>query len=144
MKGKIFLVDWDVDAATRNAEALRREGWHVEVETENGGRAYRHIRTSVPDAVVIDLRRRASHGREVGSALRELRATSTVPIVCIEDDADGREQTRARIGDVRFASLDALSMTVADATRERARAARDAAKATARARSSRTPTRRAD
>lgn len=137
MKGKIFLVDWDASAASERAEALRRDGWHVEVETENGGRAYRHIRTSVPDAVVIDLRKRPSHGREVGSALRELRATREVPIVCIEEGDDAREQTRARIDGVRFAAADALAWTVADATRERSRAT------TARARSPRTSSRRA-
>jgi DNA-binding response OmpR family regulator len=117
MKGKLFLVEWDADAAARQADALRQDGWQVSVESENGGRAYRHIRTSVPDAVVIDLRHKPSHGREVGSALRELRATRGVPIVCIEDDEDAREQTRLRIRDVQFASPDALSYTIADATR---------------------------
>lgn len=134
MKGKIFLVDWDSSAASERADALRREGFQVIVETENGGRAYRHIRTSVPDAVVIDLRKRPTHGREVGSALRELRATREVPIVCIEEGDDEREQTRARIDGVRFASLELLGSTVADLTRERA--------ATARARSQRTSSRR--
>jgi len=118
MKGKLFLVEWDADVAARQADALRRDGWQVDVESENGGRAYRHIRTSVPDAVVIDLRHRPSHGREVGSALRELRATRSVPIVCIEDGEDAREQTRARIDGVRFSSPETLAWTIADATRE--------------------------
>ncbi len=134
MKGKLFLVDWDADAAASHADALRRDGWQVHVESENGGRAYRHIRTSVPDAVVIDLRRKPSHGREVGSALRELRATRMVPIVCIEDDEDAREQTRARIAGVSFSSDDALSYALADATR----AVRESQKLRARARSPRT------
>ncbi len=136
MKGKLFLVEWDADVAARQADALRREGWQVDVESENGGRAYRHIRTSVPDAVVIDLRHRPSHGREVGSALRELRATRTVPIVCIEDGEDAREQTRARIDGVRFTSPETLSWTVADATSE--------SRVTARVRSPRTSLRRRD
>lgn len=138
MKGKLFLVEWDADVAARQADALRRDGWQVDVESENGGRAYRHIRTSVPDAVVIDLRHRPSHGREVGSALRELRATRTVPIVCIEEGEDAREQTRARIDGVRFSSPETLSLAIADATRER----RALQKVTARARTPRTSLRR--
>lgn len=134
MKGKLFLVEWDADAAASHADALRRDGWQVHVESENGGRAYRHIRTSVPDAVVIDLRRKPSHGREVGSALRELRATKSVPIVCIEDDEDAREQTRARIAGVSFSSDDSLSFALADATR----AVREAARVKARGRTPRT------
>jgi DNA-binding response OmpR family regulator len=133
MKGKLFLVEWDVDVATRQADALRRDGWQVDVESENGGRAYRHIRTSVPDAIVIDLRSKPSHGREVGSALRELRATRSVPIVCIEEGEEAREQTRARIDGVRFSSPETLSWTVADATRER----RAISKVTARGRTQR-------
>ena len=143
MKGKLFLVEWDADVAARQADALRRDGWQVEVESENGGRAYRHIRTSVPDAVVIDLCHRPSHGREVGSALRELRATRGLPIVCIEDGEDAREQTRARIDDVRFSSPEALSLAVSDATRERRARQRDGTKKlTARARSPRMSLRR--
>lgn len=138
MKGKLFLVEWDADVAARQADALRRDGWQVEVESENGGRAYRHIRTSVPDAVVIDLRHRPSHGREVGSALRELRATRTVPIVCIEEGEDAREQTRARIDGVRFSSPEALSLAIADATREQ----RALQRVTARARTQRMSLRR--
>lgn len=116
MKGKLFLVEWDAVDAAGQAAALRRDGWQVHVESENGGRAYRHIRTSVPDAVVIDLRHKPAHGREVGSALRELRATRSLPIVCIEEGEDAREQTRARIDGVQFASPEALSFTLADAT----------------------------
>ena len=139
MKGKLFLVEWDADAAAGQADALRREGWQVHVESENGGRAYRHIRTSVPDAVVIDLRHKPSNGREVGSALRELRATRSLPIVCIEEGEDAREQTRARIDGVQFASPEALSFTIADATR----AARESVKkVTARGRTQSTSTRR--
>ncbi len=142
MKGKVFLVDWDLESAARRANALRLAGFDVEIESENGGRAYRTIRTSVPDAVVIDLRRRPSHGREVGSALRELRATRSVPILCIEDGDDAREATRAKIEDVRFASGadrdDALAITIADATRERLEAERRARRATARSRTFRT------
>ena len=142
MRGKVFLVDWDLESAARRATALRRAGFAVEVESENGGRAYRTIRTSMPDAVVIDLRRRPSHRREVGSALRELRATRSVPILCIEDGVEAREVTRAKIADVRFASDadrdEALASTIADATRERLEAERRARRATARSRSSST------
>ncbi len=124
MKGKIFLVDWNAESATVQAAALRREGFKVDVECENGGRAYRTIRTSVPDVVVLDLRKRPSHGREVGSALRDLRATRAVPILCLEDDEDARELTRSKIEDVRFASDGSLATAVLDAARERARQAK--------------------
>lgn len=119
MKGKVFLVQWDATSATERAESLRRDGWHVDVESENGGRAYRHIRTSVPDVVILDLVRRPSHGREVGGALRDLRATASVPVVCIEDGSEAQEATRQKIPDAVFTSSRELSVTLDVVTGER-------------------------
>lgn len=127
-RGNVFLIEWDSDSAERTAAALRRQGWRVEVESENGGRAYRAIRTSVPDAVVLDLRRKPSHGREVGGALRELNATRAVPILCIEDADEAREATRAKIPDARFVLESDLLGSLDEVTRERVRLAKTSSK----------------
>jgi DNA-binding NarL/FixJ family response regulator len=113
MGTKVFLLEWDHERARDEAELLRAAGYDVAVETENGGRAYRSIRTSLPDAIVIDLRARPAIGREVGRALRDLRATRRTPIVCLEDDEESRERTREAIADVRFATTDALADALA-------------------------------
>lgn len=123
-RGKVFLVEWDPTTAAQRAATLRRDGWNVAVECENGGRAYRAIRTSVPDAVVLDLRRQPVNGREVGGALRDLRATRHVPIVCIEDGAAAREATRAKIPDALFVPETDLVGSLAELARERARPVR--------------------
>jgi chemotaxis response regulator CheB len=112
MKGKVFLVEWDESSAQARASALRREGFQVEFESANGGRAYRAIRTSVPDVVVIHLESKASHGREVGGALRELKATRGVPIVCIEEGIEAREVTRTKIPDALFTTEGELSVSL--------------------------------
>lgn len=118
MKGKVFLVEWDPKAAEARASSLRREGFRVDVESENGGRAYRAIRTSVPDVVVLDLRRKPAHGREVGGALRDLKATRGVPIVCIEEGVDAREATRIKIPDAVFVGDEAeLAGSIGEITR---------------------------
>ena len=91
----------------------------MEVESNNGGRAYRRIRTSVPDAIVVDLRKKPSHGREVASALRDLRATREVPMVFVEQE-DQRELTRARVADALFADERTLDDVVEAAVEERA------------------------
>ena len=124
MRGKVFLVQWDAASAEQHAEKLREQGWKVEVESQNSGRAYRMIRTSVPDLVVLDLRARAQHGREVGGALRELKATRDVPIVCIEDGDEARAVTRDKIADVVFATQEALPAAIAEAVAIRAELAR--------------------
>ncbi|GAC1360925.1 MAG: hypothetical protein NVSMB47_13410 [Polyangiales bacterium] len=117
-------MEWEPTPAAQGAASGRRDGWNVAVECENGGRAYRAIRTSVPDAVVLDLRTQPSHGREVGGALRGLRATRDVPILCIEDGAAAREATRAKIPDALFVPETDLVGSLAEIARERARPAR--------------------
>ena len=117
MNRKLFLVQWDPSSAEKRATRLRRHGWHVDVESENGGRAYRLIRTSVPDVLVLDLRSRAAHGREVGGALRQLRATRTLPILCIEEGDDAREATRAKIPDALFTTARGLPSMLGDLSR---------------------------
>ncbi len=82
MKGRVVLVLWGEDGDCR-ACALRDAGWFVEVEAEDGGRAFRLIRAAPPDAVVIDLSRRPSHGRELARALRQTAATRQLPLLFV-------------------------------------------------------------
>ncbi len=119
VKGTLFLIDWDPACAEARADRLRQRGFRVEVESNNGGRAYRRIRTSMPDAIVVDLRKKPAHGREVASALRGLRATCEVPIVFLEE-ADQRELTRARVADALFADEDSVDDVLDAALEQRA------------------------
>ncbi|GAC1353307.1 MAG: hypothetical protein NVSMB1_25480 [Polyangiales bacterium] len=121
MKGKLFLVQWDVTTANQRAAALRREGWHVETESENGGRAYRRIRTSVPDMIILDLAKSPTQGRELGGALRDLRATRVLPVVCIEENCEGRELTRDKIPDAIFTMPNDIGSTLDGVATERLR-----------------------
>jgi CheY-like chemotaxis protein len=117
-KGMLFLIDWDVACAEARADGLRELGFRVDVESSNGGRAFRRVRTSVPDVIVVDLRKKASHGREVARALRDLRVTREVPMVFLEAE-DQRELTRAKIADARFATAETLEHALEQAIEER-------------------------
>ena len=118
-KGMLFLIDWDVACAESRADGLRELGFRVEVESNNGGRAFRRVRTSVPDVIVVDLRKKASHGREVARALRDLRTTREVPMVFLERE-DQRDQTRARVADAQFATEETLERALDEAIAQRA------------------------
>jgi CheY-like chemotaxis protein len=54
----------------------------------------RVVRHDPPDAVVIDLARLPSHGREVAGILRQQTATHHLPIVFIEGDPDKTRRPR--------------------------------------------------
>jgi CheY-like chemotaxis protein len=118
-KGKLFLIDWDVACAESRADSLRSSGYRVEVESNNGGRAFRRVRTALPDAIVIDLRTKPSHGREIARALRDQKLLREVPIVCVEHESE-RAVTAAKIPDAIFATEETLEATVDEAVERRA------------------------
>jgi CheY-like chemotaxis protein len=82
MPGRLFLVMFGGDAVCRACD-LRDAGWFVDAEFEDGGQAFRVIRAEPPDAVIIDLDQRPSHGREVARALRKSAATRALPLIFV-------------------------------------------------------------
>jgi hypothetical protein len=101
------LICWnEVDAAAR-AIHLRRAGYRVIADPpENPGGMVRYFRELAPDAVVIDLDRLSSHGRELGLSLRASKGTSHLPLVFVGGVPAKIEMVRAAIPDANFTSWD--------------------------------------
>jgi CheY-like chemotaxis protein len=102
MKGKIFLVQWDAVLALKRADELKSDGWGVELDTEDGGRAYKRIKAELPDVVLIDISRRPLHGCEVYHSLRSGRTTRNLHIVFLYMDEKTRETIRVKAPDAIF------------------------------------------
>ena len=116
-RGVIFLVGWDGERAAGLAGGLRAEGWRVELESVDGGEAYRRIREAQPDAVVITATR-ASHGAEVARSLRGTRATRDLPIFCVDADEGARERIANKAAAIRFVTSSELPAALAEVTRQ--------------------------
>jgi len=95
-KPTVRLVHWKrVEAADRVAR-LREAGYVVSCDDLDGPGQARAIGEDPPAAVVIDLSRLPSHGRELGMFLRRRKSTRNVPIVF----ADGDPQKTARLREI--------------------------------------------
>ena len=68
---RIALLHWNADEADARAGRLRRSGHRVITISSDGGPALRELRASPPDAVVIDLNRIPSQGRDAAAWLRQ-------------------------------------------------------------------------
>jgi CheY-like chemotaxis protein len=113
MKGKVFLVHWDAAEAEAYAEQIRGWGWEVSgVEAEDGGRAYRLIRDSRPDVLVIYLTRRPGHGRETARALRDVKATRDLPIVFVGGEEEALANVRAKVPDAIYVPAEGLEQAL--------------------------------
>jgi CheY-like chemotaxis protein len=85
-KRRLRLVQWNAAEARGRAATLRAAGYvvnHAQVTPET----LRELRRNPPAAVVIDLSRIPSHGRDVALAIRGSKTTRHIPIVFVEGDA---------------------------------------------------------
>ena len=89
----VRLVCWKPDLASQRARALEEAGFPVDASPLNAGGLIGHFRANPPMAILIDLDRLPSHGREVAVAVRSSKTTRHIPIVF----AGGVEEKVARI-----------------------------------------------
>jgi CheY-like chemotaxis protein len=85
-KRRLRLVHWNAGEAREQAATLRAAGYvvnHSDVTPET----LRELRRNPPLAMVIDLSRIPSHGRDVALAIRGSKTTRHIPIVFVEGDA---------------------------------------------------------
>ena len=101
------LICWKEADAARHAAELRRAGYRVIADPlENPGGAVRYFRELNPDAVVIDLDRLPSHGRELGMSLRASKSTCHLPLIFVGGVAEKIDPIRAAIPGAVFAAWD--------------------------------------
>lgn len=101
-ENKLFLIHWNPSEAEGLAQQFKQAGWRVEVEAQDGGRAYQTIKTAPPTVLVIYLTRLPSHGRETAHAVRSFRATRDIPIVFVDGQGETLEKTKAKIPDAVY------------------------------------------
>jgi hypothetical protein len=85
-KPRVRLIHWKADEAREAAARLRAAGYTVQSAPVDGS-TIKELRKSPPAAVVIDLSRLPSGGRDIGVALRISPATRAVPLVFVGGEA---------------------------------------------------------
>lgn len=120
---RICLIHWKEHELAERVARLVRAGHEVDAWHEvDGAKALRTLGSSPPDALVIDLSRLPSHGREVGVALRAQKATRRIPLVFVEGAPEKVERVKAVLPDATFATWGTIRGAV---TRARKRAPKD-------------------
>jgi CheY-like chemotaxis protein len=100
---RVLIVHWNAVEAEERAALVRRAGYVATwFAAPDQGRELRTIRSDAPDAVVIDLARLPSQGRDVAIWLRQQKATRHVPILFIEGDREKTARVRALIPDATY------------------------------------------
>ena len=83
----VRLIHWNAAEARQQAEKLRAAGYEVDCDPPDAA-ALRRLKEDPPAAVVIDLGRLPSQGRDMGLVIRKVKATRHVPLVFVEGDSE--------------------------------------------------------
>lgn len=111
---RIQLVHWNEEEGRRRVRELRAAGLRVEFEVE-AREALRLAVDDPPSAVVIDLTRLPSHGREMGWALRQRKATRALALVFVGGDPAKVERIRKELPDATFTDWDRVPAAIEQA-----------------------------
>jgi hypothetical protein len=104
----ICLLHWNEAEASERLERLQAAGYAAYHSALAGPPLLRQLRENLPIAIVIDLTRLPSHGREVGAALRAAKATRFIPLVFVGGETEKVARIRALLPDASFTIWDEI------------------------------------
>jgi CheY-like chemotaxis protein len=105
---RVILVHWREEEARPHLEALRAAGYEAEWFGQPGPGAMKTFRDPAVAAVVIDLSRLPSHGREVATALRHTKSTRHLPLVFVGGEPEKAAKVRALLPDAVYAEWNSI------------------------------------
>ena len=102
---RVRIIHWRPAEAASLIDSVRAAGFDPEYDGEmNGPAISRAIRARLPDAVLIDLSRLPSHGREIGIWLRGIKATRHIPLVFVNGEGEKLDRVRKDLPDAAYAT----------------------------------------
>jgi CheY-like chemotaxis protein len=99
----VKLILWNAAEAQGRALLLTASGYKVDAMIPSGLRSIRLLKENPPDAVVIDLSRLPSQGRDIGLLLRQYKQTRNIPLVFVDGDPIKVERIKKLLPDAIFA-----------------------------------------
>jgi len=106
-KNCVRLIHWKPTEVLDEVENLRSAGYEVAHEALSPS-LFQEMRDNPPDAVVIDLFRIPSQGRDVGLGIRKYRDTRHVPLVFVEGDPDKVKRVQELLPDAVYTTWDRI------------------------------------
>jgi hypothetical protein len=116
---RVRIVHWKALEAGPLIEACHACRFEVEYDDVNGSVLTKLVREKPPDALVIDLTRLPSHGREVAIYLRRTKYARHIPLIFVDGAPEKVEATRAQLPDATFTTLKKLCSAIKSALAKR-------------------------
>lgn len=112
----VRLIHWDEDQGLERRQQLEACGFEAAFDFDEGPAfVLRQLRAGPPDAVVIDLTRRPSYGRELARSLRGAKATRHLPLVFVGGEPDKVKVTKLLLPDATYTTWAGAKAAIAGA-----------------------------
>jgi hypothetical protein len=111
----VRYIHWHAAEAGERAERIRALGHAVDHALPRGAAFFRHLAEDPPDAVVIDLSRLPSQGRDLGVTLRTRAGTRHLPLVFLDGDPHKVARIQELLPDAVYTTWDELGPMLAGA-----------------------------
>ena len=109
---RVCLIHWNEKERQERLSHLVLDGIEVLAGIDAGPHFSKSLETSRPDAVLIDLSRLPSQGRDLGVMIRTRAGTRQIPIVFVDGAADKVEAIRTLLPDAEFTTWDGILPTI--------------------------------
>jgi len=108
---RIRLIVWNAQEAEAKARVLTRAGYEVDASQPRGD-TLRALRAHPPAAIVIDLGRLPSQGRDVGVHIRHSASTRAIPIVFAGGEGAKLARIKSLLPDAVYATWQGMASAV--------------------------------
>lgn len=98
----VLLIHWKAAEAKERLEKIRKAGYKVVHRDLSDMEALRSVKNDIPSAIVIDLSRLPSHGREVAMFFRQQKATRHVPLIFVDGEPGKVDKIRDLLPDAVY------------------------------------------
>ncbi len=112
---RVLLLHWNEEEAGERVHLLRSGGFEAGKVPLEMPTAFRQLKVNPPDAVVIDLSRLPSAGRDVGLSLRTFKATRRVPMVFVGGDSEKLGRIKRLLPDAVYTTWDHIQPSLKQA-----------------------------
>ena len=105
---RVRFIHWNTAEADEMANKLKAAGYNVSYQPVKGPADLHALREHPPDAVIIDLSRIPSHGRDVALAIRHYKATRHIPLIFVGGDPGKVVRIKKLLPDAAYTSWDKI------------------------------------
>ncbi|NOX89551.1 MAG: DUF3052 family protein [Calditrichaeota bacterium] len=112
---RIQLIHWNTNEAKERVERIRIAGYEADYAVPSNSAFFRQLAEDPPAAIVIDLSRLPSQGRDIALLIRKRKTTRRIPLVFIDGASEKVERIKELLPDAVYTSWERIGDSLREA-----------------------------